>query len=78
MTEIQDYFSGEKLQCSIGIALSVLSITLALVFVFSLKTDFLKGVAYPSLVILTVLLIICVGIVFRTPGDIERSLSRRK
>jgi hypothetical protein len=72
MTQIQDYFTGERFQCAIGIALAVLSIALSLVFVLSLKTNFLKGVAYPSLAISAVLLVICVGIVFRTPGDIER------
>ena len=72
MSSVNEYFSGEKTQCWIGIVLGVISIGLALYFLLHLKTDLYKGVAYPFLIIPVLLIMICAGVVWRTPHDIER------
>ncbi len=72
LNAITEYFSGEKMQCLVGIAISAVSIALALYFLLQLKTDLYKGVAWPFLIISVLLLSICVGVVWRTAGDIER------
>ena len=72
MTSINEYFSGEKLQCSIGIAIGAISIVLALYFLLHIKTELFKGIAWPLLLISALLLTICISVVLRTPRDIER------
>jgi nitrogen fixation-related uncharacterized protein len=71
MEQIQSYFSGERLQCSIGIAISVVSIALATYF-WNSGTPLFKGISYPFFPISILLLIICVGVVWRTPKDVAR------
>jgi hypothetical protein len=71
MEQIQSYFSGERLQCSIGIAISLISIALATYF-WNSGTPLFKGIAYPFFPISILLLIICVGVVWRTPKDVAR------
>jgi hypothetical protein len=72
MTAAETYFSGERTQCSIGIAIAALSVFVSLYFLVQLKTQFAKGIAWPSIVIATLLLAICIGVVERTPRDIAR------
>jgi hypothetical protein len=72
MTPITTYFSGEKLQCAIGIDIALLSIGLGIYFLLYHKSDFLSGVAYPFLVVSGFLFIICLAVVIRTPKDIAR------
>lgn len=72
MTSVNAYFSGEKLQCSLGILMGLISIGLALYFLLSVKTELYKGMAYPFLIIPVFLMIICVGVIWRTPRDIAR------
>lgn len=71
MDNIIRYFSGEKLQCSIGILLGLLGIALSLYFIYSNKVV-LKGMAFAFVPLSTLLLAICIGIVIRTPKDIRR------
>ena len=72
MNAINVYFSGERLQCLIGIAISILSIAFALFFLWQVKTEFYRGIAWPIIVISILFLSVCIGVVRRTPRDIER------
>lgn len=72
MSAVTDYFLGEKQQCMAGIVFSTVSIGLALYFLFQVKTELTKGIAWPFLIVSILLLAICVGVVWRTPHDIER------
>lgn len=71
MSSIEKYFEGEKLQCIVGIIISILFIALSVYFLF-LQKPLLKGIAYSSLPFSILLLIICIGITVRTPKDVER------
>ncbi len=72
MTPIEEYFTGEKVQCTIGIIIAAASIATALFLLLQVKTNFSKGVAYPFLAISVVLSAICIGVVFRSSKDIQR------
>ena len=72
MNGVSKYFNGEKFQCTIGIALALLSIAIALYFLFQVKRPFYTGISYPFMVIPVLLLMICVGVVIRSPKDIGR------
>ena len=72
MTPIEKYFNGEIIQCSIGIIIGLISATLSLYGWFWLKSDLYKGMALPSFIIAFFLLIICIGVVIRSPKDIQR------
>jgi hypothetical protein len=71
MNSIEKYFEGEKLQCTIGLVISILFIALSIYFLF-LQKPFYKGIAYSSLPLALLLLTICVAVVYRTPNDIRR------
>lgn len=71
MNPIEKYFAGEKLQCTIGLILSILWIAVCVYFLF-LQKPMLKGMAYVSIPLSVLLLSICIGIIFRTPSDIQR------
>ena len=71
MDNIIRYFSGEKLQCSIGILLGIIGLTLSIYFIYLSKPVF-KGIAFAFIPLSLLLLSICVGIVIRTPKDIKR------
>lgn len=71
MDQIVKYFEGEKLQCIIGAIVSIISISLSVYFLFMQKPVF-KGVAYTFIPLSLFLLAICVGVILRTPKDIER------
>jgi hypothetical protein len=72
MQQVIKYFNGEVLQCTIGIVISIASIGASLFFLFKIKTDFYKGMAYVFILISGLLLIICIGVVLRTSKDVER------
>ena len=71
MDNIISYFNGEKLQCLLGALLSVIFIAVSVYLLF-LQKPFFKGIAYTVLPLAILLLTICVGVIFRTPKDIER------
>lgn len=71
MNNIEKYFEGEKLQCTIGIIISIVCIALSVYFLF-LQKPVLKGVAYSFIPLSVLLLAICIGVVTRTSKDIER------
>ncbi len=72
MNAVNEYFSGERLQCLIGIGISAVSIALSLYFLLQVKTALFKGIAWPFLIISVLLLSVCIGVVWRTPQDIAR------
>ncbi|MFN3999422.1 DUF6992 family protein [Algoriphagus sp.] len=71
MDNIIKYFSGEKLQCSIGILIGLMGLGLSVYFIYLNKVVF-KGVAFAFIPLSILLLVICVGIVIRTPKDVKR------
>lgn len=71
MDSIQKYFTGEKLQCIVGIIIGGICILISVYFLFLHKTLY-KGVAYSVIPLSLFLLVVCIGVVIRTPGDIER------
>jgi hypothetical protein len=71
MDNIVRYFEGEKLQCSIGILLGLTGIVLSVYFIYLSKPVF-KGIAFAFIPLSSLLLAICIGIVIRTPKDIQR------
>lgn len=71
MDNIIAYFNGEKLQCIIGAIISIAIIAFSIYFLFQQKA-FMKGIAYAAIPLSILLLIICIGVIFRTSNDIER------
>jgi hypothetical protein len=71
MDNILKYFAGEKMQCTIGVMISIVFIATSIYFLFQDK-PFYKGTAYVSLPLAFFLLIICSAVLVRTPKDIER------
>lgn len=71
MNNIEKYFEGEKLQCIIGIIISLIFLSTSIYFLFVQKPVF-KGMAYTFIPLSGLLLAICTGVVIRTPTDIER------
>lgn len=71
MDSIVQYFNGEKLQCIVGVVISLVSIALSAYFLAT-QTPLVKGMAYSFLPISLLLLAICVSVILRTPGDVER------
>ncbi|WP_439483427.1 hypothetical protein [Cyclobacterium plantarum] len=71
MDNVAAYFQGERQQCLIGAILSVLVIAMAVFFMFQEK-PFLKGLAYATIPLALLLLVICVAVIVRVPKDIER------
>jgi membrane glycosyltransferase len=74
MDNIQKYFDGEKLQCILGIIIGSVCILTSIYFLF-LQKPMLKGVAYSVIPLSILLLTICIGIVIRTPNDLERVIT---
>jgi hypothetical protein len=74
MDNILKYFAGEKFQCSIGILLGLTGILLSIYFIYLSKPVF-KGIAFAFIPLSLLLLAICIGIVIRTPKDIQRVTS---
>ncbi|MEM7552347.1 MAG: hypothetical protein AAF363_21865 [Bacteroidota bacterium] len=71
MDNIINYFNGERIQCFIGLLISIIFITASVYFLF-LQKPFFKGVAYVALPLSTFLIAICIGVITRTSGDIDR------
>lgn len=71
MNSIEKYFNGERLQSTAGIVIAVVCIAISIYFLF-LQKNLPRGVSYSFLPLSVLLLVICVGIVIRTPKDIER------
>lgn len=71
MDNIIAYFNGEKFQCTVGAIVSIILIALSIVFLFQQKV-LLKGMAYVAIPLSVFLLIICIGVIFRTSTDIDR------
>lgn len=71
MDNIVSYFSGEKLQCSIGIFLGLTGLVLSIYFIYLDKVLY-RGIAFAFIPLSLLLIAICVGVVIRTPKDIKR------
>lgn len=74
MDNILTYFNGEKFQCTIGVILSIIFIVASILFLLQQKA-ILRGMSFAILPLSILLLIICVGVIYRTSEDIERITS---
>lgn len=72
MNPIVKYFNGEKAESYIFIIIGVISLAMALYFLFGLKTSFWKGVAIPFIVVACLEFFVGYTIVTRSPKDIKR------
>ncbi|SFO54666.1 hypothetical protein SAMN04488519_10836 [Algoriphagus ornithinivorans] len=63
MDSIIAYFNGERVQCTIGAIASILLIACSIFFLFQQKV-FLKGIAYAVIPLATLLLVVCLGVLF--------------
>jgi len=69
---VEKYFNGERLQCGIGIAMALISISVGVYFLLQLKKPFTTGMSYPFLIIPGFLLMICIAVIIRSSKDIVR------
>jgi hypothetical protein len=81
MNPIVKYFTGERLESFLFLGLGILGLALAIVFLFILKSSFLKGVALPVLLVYFLEIIVGGTLIYRSPKDIirvETYLSEKK
>ncbi|MCB0425129.1 MAG: hypothetical protein KDD13_10880 [Mangrovimonas sp.] len=71
MDSVLNYFNGEKIQCLIGLVISIAFIITSAYFLSTQKA-LLNGMAYSILPLAILLSIICIGVIVRVPKDIER------
>ena len=69
---INTYFIDEKIESLLFIILGILSIMMALIFLFIIQYSFYKGFAYPLLLIGVIQLIVGTTVYIRSPKDIIR------
>lgn len=72
MNPIVKYFTGERLESFLFLGLGILGLAIAILFLFILKTSFLKGVAIPFLLVSFLEIVVGVTLIYRTPKDIIR------
>lgn len=72
MNPIVKYFDAEKTYCWIGLLVTLVTIGLAINWFFRTRVTFYNGMAWPFLILGVLLLVICVGVIIRSPSDIRR------
>ena len=77
MDSILNYFNGERIQCSIGVVISLIFISTSVYFLLQQK-PFLNGMAYVAIPLSFFLIAICIAVIARTPNDIDRVTSTFK
>jgi hypothetical protein len=75
MNPVVKYFSAERAWCTIGAALALLSILVALWFFMRVKQPFQTGVAYPFLSLGIIFFTICLSVALRSQADISRVMT---
>lgn len=71
MDSVLNYFNGEKIQCLIGLVISITFI-IASAYFLSTQKALLNGMGYSILPLAILISIICIGVIVRVPKDIER------
>jgi hypothetical protein len=71
MDNVTTYFTGEKIQCTIGAIFAVIFIGVSVFFLFQQK-PMLKGIAYVAIPLSILLLGICTGVIAKSDKDLER------
>lgn len=72
MESMLKYFEGEKMQCWAGLVFAVLCLIFSVYFL-RMHRPLLTGLAYSFIPLSGLLLIVCVSVLVRTPGDIKRN-----
>lgn len=81
MNQIVKYFNGERLESFLFLGLGITGLAIAIFFLLSTKTSFLKGLAIPFLLVSFLEIIVGLTLIYRSPKDIiriESYLSEKK
>jgi hypothetical protein len=71
MDSIISYFNGEKVLCTVGTIAAIIFIASSIFFLFQQKV-LLKGMAYAVIPLATLLLIVCLGVLFGVSNHSSR------
>jgi hypothetical protein len=72
MNPVIKYFDAEKTWCIGGLFVGLLTIGFAAYWLIKLKQPFYNGVSWPFLLFGLFISSICIGIIIRSPKDVER------
>ncbi len=72
MNPIVKYFTGEKMESFLFLGLGIAGLIIALVFLFVLKTSFLKAAAIPFILVSVLEIIVGLTLIIRSPKDVIR------
>ncbi|MFN5813255.1 MAG: hypothetical protein ACK46B_03975 [Bacteroidota bacterium] len=72
MNPIVKYFTGERLESFLFLGLGILGLSIGILFLFFLKTSFLKGVAIPFPLVSFLKIVVGATLIYRSPKDIIR------
>lgn len=73
-TDIEKYFAAEKTGSLLFIIIGIIAIILALVFLFLMKTNFYKGIAWPLLLIGCIQLTTAYTVYKKSDADRKRNI----
>jgi hypothetical protein len=75
MNPVIKYFDAEKTWCIGGFVVGIVTIGLAAYWLIKLKQPFYNGMSWPLLFFGLFISSICIGIIIRTPKDVQRVTS---
>ncbi len=72
MEQVKTYFSAEKNESLLFVAIGIIAIALSIYFFISIKKPFYNGMAYPLIAIALIQLTVGASVYIRSPKDIVR------
>jgi hypothetical protein len=72
MDAIEKYFSAEKTESAVFIAIGILAIAISVYFLFKIKTSYFNGIAFALMGIALIQLTVGTSVYLRSPKDIKR------
>lgn len=72
MNPVVKYFTGERVESFLFLGLGIIGFAMAVLFFFSFKTSFFKGVAIPFILVSLLEIIVGLTLIIRSPKDITR------
>jgi hypothetical protein len=72
MNPVVKYFSAEKMWCTGGAMIAILSIGIALLFFLRIKQPLQTGMAWPFLILGFIFFVICLSVALRSGADASR------
>ncbi len=76
--DIVKYFTAEKNESLIFIAIGIIATVIAFYGYFFIKTEYFKGLFYPLLLVAAIQIFVGTTVYFRSPKDIERVTQQLK